>query len=101
MTVFVAGYPGESRRVKGATGKKLFVGEGKVTKVRGSLFGYDLETAKGVSGGPIWMERGGRRLLVGIHLGSDIGGIEGAVGRMIDAALLKDWCEWRRRRIGR
>ncbi len=94
----VAGYPGESKRVKGATGSKLFEGEGEVTTIQGNLFGYDLETSKGVSGGPVWVERGGRRYLVGIHIGSDIGGIEGAVGRVIDQALLNAWNVWVARR---
>jgi len=92
--ISVAGYPGESKRIKGATGARLFVGAGKVTTIQGSVFGYDLETSKGVSGGPVWMERGGRRSLVGIHLGSDLGGMKGAVGRVIDAALLNDWDAW-------
>lgn len=94
----LAGYPGESKRVKGATGQLLFEGGGTVTSIQGSFFGYDLETSKGVSGGPIWVRRGGRRVLVGIHLGSDLGGIKGAVGRVIDEALLDDWRVWVARR---
>jgi len=90
--VHVAGYAG---------GKELLSSTGRVTGVRGSLFSYEAKTRKGMSGSPVWVERNGRRVLVGIHLGSDIGGFEGAVARRVDRGLIGEYDRWVASRAGR
>ena len=93
--VRVAGYPGDSKRVKGATGTQLFEGKGQVTAVGGNLFSYNIVTAKGLSGAPVWVERGGRKVVVGVHVGSDFGGKKGAVARTVNRRLIQDWKAWK------
>lgn len=91
----VAGYPEGGARVHGANGKRLFQASGKITAVTANLFSYDVVTARGMSGAPVWVERGGRRILVGVHVGSDFGGEKGAVARRVDSALICDWNRWK------
>lgn len=83
--VKVAGFPG---------GRRRFAGSGQVTEVKGPFFGYSVKTGKGMSGAPVWVERDGKKRIVGIHLGSDLVGIEGAVARRIDPTLLREWSRW-------
>lgn len=92
--VKVAGYPGDAKRLPGATGKHLYEAEGRITEVKGNLFGYQVETAKGMSGGPVWVEKGGQRFLVGIHVGSDLAGIGGAVALAVNESFLREWDGW-------
>ena len=94
----VAGYPEGGARVHGANGNRLFQASGKVTAVTANLFSYDVVTARGISGAPVWVERGGRRVLVGVHVRSDFGGEKGAMARRVDSALIRDWNRWRSRR---
>ena len=94
----VAGYPEGGARVHGANGNRLFQASGKVTAVTANLFSYDVVTARGISGAPVWVERGGRRVLVGVHVGSDFGGEKGAMARRVDSALIRDWNRRRSRR---
>jgi len=96
--VKVAGYPGDSKRVKGATGERLYQAEGRVTAIKANLFRYNVITAKGLSGAPVWVERGGKKIVVGVHVGSDFGGEKGAVARTVDNALIRDWNLWKSRR---
>lgn len=85
-TVQVAGY---------SHGGPLVTGAGRITQVHELFFGYDVKTEKGMSGAPVWVELGGQKWLVGIHLGSDLAGIQGAVARRIDRGLLQDWDRWK------
>lgn len=96
--VRVAGYPGEQSRIEGANGTRLFQGQGRVTAVTRNLFSYEVKTAKGLSGAPVWVERRGRNHVVGVHVGSDFAGHRGAVARLVDDRLLRDWRDWRNRR---
>lgn len=83
--VQVAGFPG---------GKTIRKASGRVTEVDGNLFGYDVRTGRGLSGAPVWIERGGAKFLVGIHVGSDVAGIEGAVARRVDDELIREFRRW-------
>ncbi|MDA8976637.1 trypsin-like peptidase domain-containing protein [bacterium] len=96
--VRVAGYPGDSKRIKGATGERLYRAEGRITAIKANLFRYNIITAKGVSGAPVWVERDGKKIVVGVHVGSDFGGEKGAVARTVDSALIRDWNRWKSRR---
>jgi len=83
--VQVAGFPG---------GETIRKASGRVTVVSGNLFGYGVRTGKGLSGAPVWIERGGAKFLVGIHVGSDLAGIEGAVARRVDDELIREFRRW-------
>ena len=96
--VKVAGYPGDARRVRGATGERLYYAEGRVTALKENLFSYSVVTAKGLSGAPVWVEKGRKKIIVGVHVGSDFGGEKGAVARIVDSNLIRDWNLWKGRR---
>ncbi len=96
--VKVAGYPGDSKKIKGATGSRLFEGEGRVTAIGPNLFTYNVATARGLSGAPVWIEKGGRKIVVGVHVGSDFDGEKGAMARRVDGKLIRDWKSWKSRR---
>lgn len=85
--VQVAGFPG---------GGAIRKASGRVTVVSGNLFGYGIRTGKGLSGAPVWIERGRVKFLVGIHVGSDLAGIEGAVARRVDEELIREFRRWAR-----
>ena len=96
--VKVAGYPGDPRRVSGATGERLYYAEGRITKIKENLFSYSVITAKGLSGAPVWVEKGREKIIVGVHVGSDFSGEKGAVARIVDSAFIHDWKRWKSRR---
>jgi V8-like Glu-specific endopeptidase len=96
--VKVAGYPGDPRRVSGATGERLYYAEGRVTKIKENLFSYSVITAKGLSGAPVWVEKGRKKIIVGVHVGSDFGDEKGAVARIVDSTFIHDWNRWKGRR---
>ncbi len=80
----------EGIKVAGYPGGKLTYGEGMVTKpIPGdSTFYYDVDTAKGMSGGPVWASVDGKDILVGVHVS------EGRA-RVIDEALVEDFENWK------
>ena len=96
--VKVAGYPGDPRRVSGATGERLYYAEGRVTEIKENLFSYSVITAKGLSGAPVWVEKGRKKIIVGVHVGSDFGDEKGAVARIVDSTFIHDWNRWKGRR---
>jgi V8-like Glu-specific endopeptidase len=89
--VKVAGYP---------LGGSMVGGSGRITAVRGSFFRYEVGTEKGMSGAPVWIEQKGQKRLVGIHLGSDLVGLEGAVARRIDRPVMREWAQWKSGNFG-
>ncbi|HEX8693163.1 MAG TPA: trypsin-like peptidase domain-containing protein [Longimicrobium sp.] len=95
-TIFIAGYPAEDPK----TGSILYHGRAKVTEVSESVIVYDLNTEKGLSGAPVWVERNGEFVLVGVHVGEGKQG-EAKAHRLTDASLqnLAAWrAEFRRTR---
>lgn len=66
--VTVAGYPSEPPN----TGSLMFHGRGEVvpSNEEGVLY-YKLNTEKGMSGSPVWAQRNGEFILIGIHVGED------------------------------
>ena len=78
--------------------EKLYYAEGRVTKIKENLFSYSVITAKGLSGAPVWVEKGRKRIIVGVHVGSDFGDEKGAVARIVDSTFIHDWNRWKGRR---
>ena len=76
----VAGYPGGALRH----------GKGKVEHPAPSdhTFYYDVDTAKGMSGGAVWSTYDGKDILAGIHVA------EGRA-RILDEGLLNDFDRWK------
>ena len=76
-TIEVAGYPG----------RKLKYGQGDVIHPiqNDSTFYYDVDTAKGMSGGPVWAGE----TLIGIHVSS------GQRARLVDEGLINDFENWK------
>ncbi|HEX6372837.1 MAG TPA: trypsin-like peptidase domain-containing protein [Longimicrobium sp.] len=67
--VTVAGYPSEGAN----TGSLMFHGRGKVIPSDDEdVFYYSVNTEKGMSGSPVWVERNGEFILVGVHVGGDL-----------------------------
>lgn len=79
-TIEVAGYPGG----------KLKYGAGDVKKpiLDDSTFYYSVDTAKGMSGGPVWAIHHGVGSLVGVHVS------EGRA-RVVDSRLINDFENWK------
>lgn len=92
--VSVAGFPGDDKRVPGSDASKIFVAKGRVTAIQDTLFSYDVITARGLSGAPVWIEQSGKKHIVGIHVGSDFGGGKEAVARLVDETMIRDWKRW-------
>jgi V8-like Glu-specific endopeptidase len=71
QVAFVAGYPAD-----GPNNYSMFWGDGKVFGHRHPtpihdidlLMQHTVDTGKGQSGSPVWIEKGGARYLVGIHI---------------------------------
>ena len=76
-TIEVAGYPN----------RKLKYGIGSIIQPvpNDSTFYYDVDTAKGMSGGPVWVEGA----LIGIHVSS------GQRAKLVDKALISDFENWK------
>ncbi|HEY0014695.1 MAG TPA: trypsin-like serine protease [Longimicrobium sp.] len=66
-TVWVAGYSAENPN----DGSILYHGRTIVRNVTTDTFEYELNTERGVSGGPVWVVRDGKFILVGIHVAAD------------------------------
>lgn len=63
----IAGFPGRSGDAGGMTGQRLFAGAGTVRR-NGSFLSYDIETATGNSGGPVWTEATAGPVALGVHI---------------------------------
>ena len=62
--VYLAGFPGYGY----GEGQHMFWARGKILQVDDAFLEYGIATATGNSGGPVWAERDGHFLLVGIHV---------------------------------
>jgi hypothetical protein len=88
----VAGYPGDEDDTTPQDAEHLYVGRGTATGIEDYLLHYDVDTSKGVSGAPVWIERDSGPTIVGIHVGGTseyarARVISGAVRREIEAAI--------------
>ncbi len=77
-------------KVAGYPGRVLKYGEGNVVRhiPDDSTFYYEVDTAKGMSGGPVWATYQGVDSLVGIHVS------EGRA-RIVNSALIDDFENWK------
>jgi len=69
--IYLAGFPGSGY----AEGQHMYSARGKILSVDATFIEYGIVTATGNSGGPVWVERDGHFLLVGVHVsgGGDVG----------------------------
>jgi V8-like Glu-specific endopeptidase len=85
MRVHVAGFPADH----GFQNRKLYRGDGQVIHIEARTFSYAVDTGRGMSGCPVWIEQktGTERefVVVGIHVGF-AGGF--AIARRTDEATL-------------
>lgn len=65
--VSIAGFPGLSGDENGMTGQRMFAGHGRM-RHDGVFVSYDIATAKGNSGGPVWIDTADGPKAVGIHV---------------------------------
>jgi len=81
--VFIAGFPAEGRN----SGSILFHGRARIRTIDAFGFEYELETERGLSGSPVWIERNGEFIIVGIHVRN------GGAVRLTNVALkyLEEW----------
>lgn len=90
--VFIAGHPGDP-----LDSKRMHTARGRVTHVGPHLITYDIDTQRGNSGGPVWVERDdGEYVVAGIHVSETTGGR----ARRIDQEVRDDIQCWRTRRDG-
>lgn len=68
-TLYLAGYPGETHG-----GKTPKIASSNSSRIDGGLIYYDINTAKGNSGGPVWFEHNGEFILAGIHVAEGVDG---------------------------
>ena len=83
-TLFIGGYPGGVI----SNQRTLHAGSGKVVGIDGNLITYDIETANGNSGGPLWVVRDGRMYVVAVH-------VNYSTGRLLNAGFHEEWARWR------
>lgn len=65
--VSIAGFPGLPKDENGMTGQRMFSGHGKM-RHDGVFISYDIATAKGNSGGPVWIDMADGPKALGIHI---------------------------------
>jgi V8-like Glu-specific endopeptidase len=86
-TVRIAGYPGGHI----SDAYTLHMGEGRITQRDHNLLSYEIATATGNSGGPVWMIRNQRPYLVAVHVAD-------RTGRVLNQTFYRDWNAWRNAR---
>lgn len=84
--VRVAGYPGDEDDATLQDGEHMYEGGGIAESVDSFLLNYSIDTAKGVSGAPIWIGDDAP-VAVAIHVG---GTLRNAQGRLIEADVRGD-----------
>lgn len=91
--VHVAGFPWTSGYLAGT----MYETEGRVLKVTLDLIYYDADLHPGMSGGPVWIRRGGEFVVVGIHVtGTDSTRLRPAqaIARRIDEEAFSTVARW-------
>nr|WP_274622719.1 serine protease [Myxococcus fulvus] len=79
--LFLGGYPGGDIS---HPANKLHLGSGVVVGIDNNLMTYDIETATGNSGGPVWVTREGKHYLVGVH-------VSDGRARLFNASFFTAW----------
>lgn len=85
--VHVGGYPGDGI----SDAYTLHQGTGRVTHRDHNLVTYEMRTATGNSGGPVWLMRDERPHLVAVHVAD-------RMGRVLNSTFYRDWQRWRAER---
>ncbi len=80
--IFAAGYAAETN-----DGGILFHAKGTIKTVEPAEFQYELDTEKGMSGGPVWTNVGSEHVVIGVHVK------EGGAKRLAKDALA-DIAKW-------
>ena len=65
--IFIAGYPADGENKGKYYGDLMIYQVGTVQNINGNIFYHNFYTEKGNSGSPVWVEKDGRRIVVGIH----------------------------------
>lgn len=65
--IFVCGYPAEQEHDISFDGDVMVLYKGKVSGIDREFIEYNVPVEKGNSGSPVWVEREGKRILVGVH----------------------------------
>lgn len=81
--LFLGGYPGGTI----SDAHTLHVGKGKVVDINLNLMTYDVLTAKGNSGGPVWLKRDNKYYLVGVH-------VSDCKARLLNESFFSAWNEF-------
>lgn len=67
-TVNISGYPANTREKLEYDGTRQFYHADKVSSdIQSNRFFYEIDTSRGQSGSPVWIERGSSKIVVGIH----------------------------------
>lgn len=81
--VHLSGFPGDGYT---PNGEFLFSAAGKIVAVDPTFIVYAITTATGNSGGPVWIEKDGRFIVVGVHV-SGAGNI--GTARRVSQSIVK------------
>lgn len=81
--VHLSGFPGDGYT---PNGELLFSATGKIVEIDPTFIVYAITTATGNSGGPVWIEKDGRFIVVGVHV-SGAGNI--GTARRVSQSILK------------
>lgn len=94
-TIHVAGYAAE-RENDPHNGKVLYYATGRILHSDDPRrIYYGIETEGGMSGGPVWIERGGEYIVIGIHVGGAVvDGRSRGFARRLDADALTEIQSW-------
>lgn len=84
-TVHVAGYPGGTNVLHHA--------EGKIIGIQKDFVFYNVDTQKGVSGSPLWIEREGEAIIIGVHVS---GFATGATAKRVNGRMRDEIEKWLR-----
>ncbi len=82
--VQISGYPGGDI----CDSNTLYTGEGVVADIDSNLVTYTIHTAKGNSGGPVWVTKNDKKYLQAIH-------VRTSGGRALNSNFYKEWNKWK------
>ena len=83
LKVAIGGYPGG----KISDGNAMYIGRGNSTNADLNLVHYNVRTATGNSGGPVWYESNGKYYIAAVHVAN-------STGRLVNLTLISDWDSW-------
>jgi V8-like Glu-specific endopeptidase len=85
-TVFIGGFPGGNI----GNASTLYSGSGVIVDIDTNLLTYDIKTATGNSGGPVWIVRAGKKYIVGVH-------VSPSRARLFNTSFHDQWEAWLKR----